>query len=305
MMKKKILFFVILFQVLLLSMLFIFPVQIYGGGGSAHIATENGVLGQAIDISLYVENYKGCHWEALIDGNHIGGGTVSSQMWLKHLTWEATSAGDHEAKIKISNVGPLASEDNMFHIVGPGDPIGDRFSLTIYEGHKDEVTKFELHAINQEGEPFIFSLVNADTLVEFPHVTGTIGIFDWTIELEYVLGSNYEAMFIVPDRGDFGWQEIEWFNISSEAESVWVRTQEMTCKQVWVNEDNKFQFSFIYPYRDNNWVRIYDMAGNMVYEIDMPYDNPNIIVDLPNGTYTVKTFTAGSTEPIQTFVIGK
>jgi hypothetical protein len=92
---------------------------------------------------------------------------------------------------------------------------------------------------------------------------------------------------------------------SEDEEEAWVRTQEMTCKQVWVNEDNMFQFSFIYPYRDNNWVRIYDMAGNMVYEIDMPYDNPNIIVDLPNGTYTVKTFTAGSTEPIQTFVIGK
>jgi hypothetical protein len=88
-------------------------------------------------------------------------------------------------------------------------------------------------------------------------------------------------------------------------EPVWVRTQEMTCKQVWVNEDNKFQFSFIYPYRDNNWVRIYDMTGKMVYEIDMPYDNPNIIVDLPDGMYTVKTFTVGSGEPIQTFVIGK
>jgi hypothetical protein len=47
------------------------------------------------------------------------------------------------------------------------------------------------------------------------------------------------------------------------------------------------------------------MADNMVCEIDMPYDNPNIIVDLPNGTYTVKTFTVGSTEPIQTFIIGK
>jgi hypothetical protein len=98
---------------------------------------------------------------------------------------------------------------------------------------------------------------------------------------------------------------INWDKVEFNIEDVWVRTQEMTCKQVWVNEDNMFQFSFIYPYADNNWVRIYDMAGNMVYEIDMPYDNPNIIVDLPNGTYTVKTFTAGSTEPIQTFVIGK
>jgi hypothetical protein len=47
------------------------------------------------------------------------------------------------------------------------------------------------------------------------------------------------------------------------------------------------------------------MSGKEVYIIDMPYDNPNIIVDLPDGMYTVKTFTVGRTEPIQTFVIGK
>jgi hypothetical protein len=93
--------------------------------------------------------------------------------------------------------------------------------------------------------------------------------------------------------------------ITQPIEKPWVRTGPMTCYRVWINEDNKFQFVFWYPYRDNNWVRIYDMASKMVYEIDMPYDNPNLIVDLPNGMYTVKTFTVGSTEPIQTFLIGK
>jgi hypothetical protein len=88
------------------------------------------------------------------------------------------------------------------------------------------------------------------------------------------------------------------------AEPVWVRTQEMTCKRVWINEDNMFQFSFIYPYADNNWVRIYDMRGKEVYSIDMPYDNPNIIVDLPDGMYTVKTF-HDQAEPLQEFIIGK
>jgi hypothetical protein len=52
----------------------------------------------------------------------------------------------------------------------------------------------------------------------------------------------------------------------------------MKYKAVWINEDNKFQFSFIYPYRDNNWVKIYDMSEKEVYSIDMPYDNPNLIV---------------------------
>lgn len=85
----------------------------------------------------------------------------------------------------------------------------------------------------------------------------------------------------------------------------WIRDTEMKWLQVWINEDNMFQFSFIYPYADNNWVRIYDSQGNMIYEIDMPYDNPNIIVDLPDGMYTVKTFNVDPSTPIQTFVIGK
>jgi hypothetical protein len=87
-------------------------------------------------------------------------------------------------------------------------------------------------------------------------------------------------------------------------EPVWIRTMQMTCKNVWINQDNKFQFSFIYPYANNNWVKIYDMGGKEVFSIDMPYDNPNIIVDLPDGTYTVKTF-HDKAEPLQTFVIGK
>ena len=90
-----------------------------------------------------------------------------------------------------------------------------------------------------------------------------------------------------------------------ETEEIWVRDHPMTCYRVWINEDNKFQFIFWYPYRDNNWVKIYDMSGKEVFRIDMPYDNPNLIVDLPNGTYTVKTFNVDPATPIQTFVIGK
>jgi hypothetical protein len=87
-------------------------------------------------------------------------------------------------------------------------------------------------------------------------------------------------------------------------EPVWVRDREITCLRVWINQDNKFQFSFIYPYADNNWIKIYDLAGNLVYGADIPYDNPNVIVDLPDGQYIVKTF-HDQPEPIQTFLIGK
>ena len=124
--------------------------------------------------------------------------------------------------------------------------------------------------------------------------------FDNVVLQAFIYGTGGDVFYF----DDFNLSEIPEIPVTP-AEVVWVRTMPMTCWQIWVNEDNKFEMVFWYPYRDNNWVRIYDMSGKMVYEIDMPYDNPNLIVDLPDGMYTVKTFTVGSTEPIQTFVIGK
>ena len=90
-----------------------------------------------------------------------------------------------------------------------------------------------------------------------------------------------------------------------EEEPAWVRPMPMTCWQVWINKNNNFQFVFWYPYKDNNWVRIYDMEGNMVYEVDISLNNPHILVDLPDGMYTVKTFNDDPETPLQEFIIGK
>jgi hypothetical protein len=83
------------------------------------------------------------------------------------------------------------------------------------------------------------------------------------------------------------------------------RTHELTCDEVWVNAKGEFQFSFMYPYADNNIVRIYNTGGKEVFAIDMTYDDPHFVAALPDGMYTVKTFTVGRTDPIQTFTIGK
>ena len=95
------------------------------------------------------------------------------------------------------------------------------------------------------------------------------------------------------------------FTVGTAAEPVWVRTMPMTCYQVWINEDNNFQFIFWYPYKNNNFVKIYDMEGNMVFETDLPYHDPNLIVDLPDGMYMVKTFNDDPETPLQEFMIGK
>jgi len=93
---------------------------------------------------------------------------------------------------------------------------------------------------------------------------------------------------------------------SSEAEPApWVRNVQMTCYQVWINEDNEFEFVFWWEYKNNNWVKIYDMAGIEVFSIDMKYGNAKFTADLPDGMYTVKTFHTDLETPIQEFVIGK
>jgi hypothetical protein len=86
---------------------------------------------------------------------------------------------------------------------------------------------------------------------------------------------------------------------------IWVRDHEMTCYQVWINEDNNFEFVFFWEYANNNWVKIYDMAGNEVFSIDMEKGNARFEADLPDGIYTVKTFHNGFETPIQEFLIGK
>jgi len=99
-------------------------------------------------------------------------------------------------------------------------------------------------------------------------------------------------------------------NSNPETEPVsepqpWVRDVEMTCYQVWINEDNNFEFVFFWEYANNNWVKIYDMAGNEVFSIDMEKGNARFEADLPDGMYTVKTFHDGFETPIQEFLIGK
>jgi hypothetical protein len=92
--------------------------------------------------------------------------------------------------------------------------------------------------------------------------------------------------------------------LSESEEEGWVRDREMKCFQVWINEDNNFEFVFWWVYANNNHVQIYDMAGNLVWETDFEKDEPHFEVNLPDGMYTVKTFHEAG-HILQEFVIGK
>jgi len=86
---------------------------------------------------------------------------------------------------------------------------------------------------------------------------------------------------------------------------IWTRNKEMTCYQVWINQDNNFEFVFWWEYYNNNWVKIYNTEGIEVFSIDMEKGSAHFIADLPDGFYTVKSFHDGFEEPIQEFIIGK
>lgn len=100
--------------------------------------------------------------------------------------------------------------------------------------------------------------------------------------------------------------EIKGDNKADEEEESqpWVRDRQMTCWQVWVNQDNAFEFVFFWEYYNNNHVQIYDMAGSLVWETDFPKGQAHFIADLPDGMYTVKTFHEAG-HILQEFVINK
>ena len=213
---------------------------------------------------------------------------------------------------------PPSCEDTVEFVIPPVS------NIQVFPGCPGKPTGFILNATGYEGHPFFLEIMvpdgsggwnQLDPGAQPPWIyEGDITSDPWTSSLmNYSLqAGHYKAVF----HSEY-WNDIFGGNIlfdvaekeftvgpCQSAVPVWVRTLPMTCYRVWINEDGNFQFIFWYPYADNNWVRIYDMDGNMVYEADMPYDNPNLIVDLPDGMYTVKTF-SDQPEPLQEFVIGK
>jgi hypothetical protein len=123
-------------------------------------------------------------------------------------------------------------------------------------------------------------------------------------------GDNLSFVFFITDTVDGIYDSavildnFKFQRKKKDPEPVVVRTMSLTCANVWINEDNNFEFVFFYEYKNNNWVKIYDMAGVEVFSIDMPYGAANFVAALPDGMYTVRTFHEEG-RIIQEFPIGK
>ena len=195
---------------------------------------------------------------------------------------------------------------------------GDSYGKELVVGAPEAITTMRFYGAGYGG--YWKGLDYGKVGIVMPIISHWVTSTSWDIKFEENLPAGdyfYRIAIQQWDESGDDWvlideiiDEIYYFTVGASlqqdlaAEPIWIRDTEMKCKVVWINEDNMFQFSFIYPYADNNWVKIYDMSGKEVFSIDMPYDNPNIIVDLPDGMYTVKTFN-DQPEPIQEFVIGK
>ncbi len=185
------------------------------------------------------------------------------------------------------------------------------FDLWVWDLVDEEYELLSSKTIGYGGDSIIFNFGSTDPQPKLVYIveSGTNG----ATGVQYDVNSPPTATDgIINDTVFFGltsstktiyFDNIKLTHSETKAEPVWVRTMPMTCWQVWINEDNDFQFIFWYPYKDNNWVRIYDMEGNIVFETDLPINNPNLTVDLPDGFYMVKTFHHDT--PIQEFLIGK
>lgn len=101
---------------------------------------------------------------------------------------------------------------------------------------------------------------------------------------------------------EYDWEVEGYYKQSCPA----VRTHKLVCAQINIIESSPsvFELIFFYEYADNNWVRIYDMEGNLVFEVDFPHGHPTVIVDLPDGMYNVEVFHEEG-KILQKFVIGK
>ncbi|MCD4669994.1 MAG: hypothetical protein K8S14_06070 [Actinomycetia bacterium] len=238
-------------------------------------------------------------------------------------TWTAGADISKGDIITYSSSGGFSATGG-FALAAAGDQLiayqGDEASPVFIYAIQTNSTQWQADATSAQTSALPPGLVNGVTAVAVGRTPSPTGEWDNSVyDMSVTNGTREEILAAIGDAGNWngsnsrvglpsdGSFSIEGGESIIEApltEPVWVRTMPMTCWQVWVNEDDMFEFVFWYPYKNNNWVRIYDMEGNSVFEADLLLNDPRLIVDLPDGMYTVKTF-HDSEEPIQEFIIGK
>lgn len=309
-MKKTVGIFCILSIIIVSATLFLAPLPAYADNVGCSVWVETtGPTGSPAIWDIWIEpttwgSASGLTYVITLSEQVLGeiyntSGTVPTDNWYgAKFMVSSLSAGNYQAKLEIKDGDtPVAQSTYDFSLWEHSQGIN-------IESQGKSITWY---ATNSSGKWANFGLsryspdyANIDDL--WVYITSD----NWAYARNYSLTPGGYTAFLWINGYD-GRQD---FTVSAGggttavAEKPWVRDHPMTCYQVWVNKDNNFEMVFWWPYRDNNWVKIYDTNGKMVYEVDMPCDNPHIVVDLPDGMYTVKTFN-DQPGPLQEFVIGK
>jgi hypothetical protein len=130
---------------------------------------------------------------------------------------------------------------------------------------------------------------------------------DWSGGADLQPFDGVQLSFLVDNGGEAWFDNVRLkCNDGGEAEEeeIWVRNHEFQCWQVWINEDNAFEFIFVWEYYNNNHVQILDKDGNIVFYIDLPKGDTHFVADLPDGVYTVQNYHEYG-HILREFVIGK
>jgi len=313
---------ILVLPAVLLTILVIYPVSLY----AADLAPG--------DIAIIGINSDDPDGFSFVSLNDIGQGTVikftdngvyadgSFRSTEGICTWTAADdVSSGEIRTYTSPGGGEFSPAGSFLLAAAGDQViayqGDEASPSFIYAVQTNSTQWQADASSAQTSALPPGLTEGETAVAVGRDSGPTDEWDNAVyDMSVTSGNKDEILASIgnadnwdgsnnpvelPPEGSFKIEENK--AAASPGPVAWIRTMPMTCRQVWVNEDNNFQFIFWYPYKDKNYIRIYDMEANMVFEVDLPRHDPNFIVDLPDGFYIVRTY--HDQDMLQEFLIGK
>jgi hypothetical protein len=308
---KKIFKNVFLIFVIIITTISFAPSSIFANGGTFGFESYSDSPLEPSYFILWADNCDGLPYEFVITENstevYKETGTINNNQWYK-LIETTLLEGDYNLKLTVNSYAPAESTLQVINWHGNDT----RLDVNTGSSCTDTIFNMGCKYFVNEDEWYlrVKKYLGSGTWGEGYSFNGVVDDDPWTHSENLLLGEGlYLATFNIHSAHDYEIFSINSCNKSDSSveieEPVWIRDHEMTCYQVWINEDNNFEFVFWWEYANNNWVKIYDMNDNEVFSIDMEKGNAHFEAVLPDGMYTVKTFHNGFETPIQEFLIGK
>lgn len=301
--KQNIAIVVATFVTIICLLIFLLPLELYADS----VPYETGDMGPAGGLIFYVD---GSYCLEAAPSDLISDSVWSNVTDTSVATSTAIGTGQSNTTNIINQTGHTTSAAKLcdeYSVISNGIVYDDWFLPSRYEIQEMWVN-LHLQGLGGFNNEYYWSSSEDDGVI-----WGTADITKaYVFKFSGWIGvdSKSTSYQVRPARSFIGMKEVsdtdKIKNSKAEGPTPWVRgDRDMVCYQVWVNDDGCFEFVFWYEYKDNNWVKIYDMAGNEVFSVDMAYGDASFEACIADGIYTVKTFHVDMSEPLQEFVIAK